>query len=209
MGFETGQLDERINNAKEEMRDLIGWAFTHCLSSRSFDYSQVRVQTSAPASAAVPVPNMTLKQARVVRVLRDLAPEQASWLRYAYAGRDALSEYPDIETTAKWLWLNHQSTLGELTQAKQSRLQGFVLPALQQIRHEQNTGERLYTTARLLELTADSVSATQPCWKRDWAPHWRTMCGDLRNLDHVALLTALAKYDLDRKSVNTDNRKTA
>lgn len=193
----------------DRMRILIGVAFTHFEQSQSFDYGQIRVQTSAPSSAPVPVKDLTLKQAQIVRLVRSLKPEQAAWLRYCYAKRDTGSEWADIEHTSVYVFSRCLSQFEGITQEKRQRLMGFVLPALQQIQYEQNSGKRLYTTARLIELTSDTASATQSCWKRDWAPFWRAMCGELRNLDHKALLDLIDAFDLDRITIKKQKQVEA
>lgn len=190
----------------DSMRFKISYAFTHFEQSRSFDYSQIRVQTSAPSSAPVPVRDVTLKQAQFVRLVRALKPEQAAWLRYCYAKRDMAAEWADIECVSVFVFTRCLQQFEGITAEKRQRLMGFVLPALQQIQHEQNTGKRLYTTAALIELTEGTASATQACWKRDWAPFWRALCGELRNLDHKALLDMLVAVDIDRIRVKPHNR---
>lgn len=180
--------------ALEEMRGLIAFSFEHVERSRSFDYSELRVQTSAPLSASVPVPSHTLSQTRVVRVLRTLPLYQAAWLRYAYAHRDALDEWDDLASVACHVFEACVAQMSELTPEKKTRLQGFVLPALQHVRHEMNTGNRLYTTAKLIELTQSTANATQSCWKRDWAPFWKALCLALRIMDRQGLEATVTEY---------------
>ncbi len=205
-----------MEGALEEMKGLIAWSFAHTERSRSFDYSELRVQTSAPSSAAVPVPNQTLEQTRIVRVLRTLDPLQAAWLRYGYAHRDALTEWDDLALVACQVFNQCLAQFPEATPEKQNRLQGFVLPALQQIRNQVNGNRKLYTIPQLIELSADTTAATESCWKRDWAPFWRCLQAELINLDHLALINAVQAHDSDqsrtfelgRKYANAFNRIT-
>ena len=203
-----------MEGAQEEMKGLIAWSFAHSQRSRSFDYSELRVQTSAPSSAAVPVPNQTLEQTRIVRVLRTLNPLEGAWLRYSYAHRDALTEWDDIVLVACQLFNKCLAQFPEATPEKQKRLQGFVLPALQQVRNQVNGNRKLYSIPQLIELSAATTRATESCWKRDWAPFWRCLCAELINLDHSSLLNAVYAHDGDqahtheagRKCVNAFNR---
>lgn len=194
-----------LHGAQEEMRELITWSHTLVERSQSFDYSAVRVQTSAPSSPPVPIPNESLAQTRVIRALRTLEPIESAWLRYAYGNREALLEWDDITVVACQVFKQCLAQF-DCTPEKQQRLQGLVLPALQQVRCEKNTGKRLYTAAKLIELTREHTQATQGCWKRDFAPFWRVLCTALINLDHVALKRAVGAHDSAKRYANTQMR---
>lgn len=195
-----------LEGAQNEMRRLIAWSFTHFEKSSSFDYSAVRVQTSAPSSAPIPVPNQTLEQTRIVRVLRTMSPEQAAWLRFSYAARDALSEWDDLSLVGCHVFEKCLADCTELTEQKKQRLMGFVLPALQHVRKGVNTGRKLYTVKQLIDLTQNSAGATENCWKRDFAPFWKALNGALINLDHLALLNAVCANEVASETANTQNR---
>jgi hypothetical protein len=207
------------NTRKGDVRSAINDAYTELLESgKSFDYSDIRVQTSTPTSAPIPK-CVRLEETEIIRVIRVLQPAESAWLRYCYGAtesrggsRSMMDEYQDIETISKWLWQKHLATLEKpLSPEKHGRLMGFVLPALQQIQREMNTGKRLYTITRLLELTADTVGATENCWKRDWHPHWKSLCALLRKLDHESLLFCISALNTDqkRKNANAFIRETA
>jgi len=201
-----------ISGKKAFIRKDIESAYMHLAApSRSFDYSDVRVQTSAPSSAPIPA-GVYLEDCTIIRVIGQLRPHEQAWLRYCYAVRSTEKEWEDIETVAQWLWKEHLSTLDaegkKMSPERQERLYGFILPALQQIQAEAKRGQRLYRIQKLLDLTANTTGATKGCWKRDWHPHWNGLCGILRKLDHDALVLAIGAFTNDekRKAANTEKR---
>ena len=186
------------------LRSEIAFSFSVYQTSRSFEYDAVRVQTSAPSRAPVP-DGVYLEQTQIVRVLRLLRPHEQAWLRYAYAVRDFNLEMvqSDKEAAAVWLWESQASTLFQMTPDKRKRAMGLLVPALDNTAWLLSTGKRKYSARDLVDLTSETTAATMNCWKRDWAPFWRSLNEELQRFDYQTLF-------FFEKYLEKDNlRKTA
>lgn len=184
--------------AKNAVRHTIYTAFVVYAPSRSFDYSDIRVQKSAPASAALPIPVSMLDARAYVEAIRTLQPAAAAWVRWAYADRHPTAANNDLHTIAHDLWENYRCTLKTITDEQEARLMALVQPALEQVASLLRRGKKKYTRSDLYDLTG----APESSWQRDMQPHWKALQDYLKNLDHRSLTNLGMKFDM------VDHRQT-
>ena len=175
---------------KQSVRHMIFTAFQVDVPSRSFDYSDIRVQKSAPASPALPVPAHHLDWRAYVAVIRTLQPAAAAWVRWAYADRHPTAANHDLHTIAHDLWENYRCTLTAITDEQEARLMALVQPALEQVAALNRRGKKKYRRTDLYEITG----APESSWQRDMQPHWKALQDYLKNLDHRALTALDMKF---------------
>lgn len=168
---------------KNYVRNMIYSVFMLHIRSRSFDYSDIRVQSSAPSSAPIPISTLVLDGRAYVAAIRELAPHQSAWVRWAYADRHPTAANDDMEIIARHVWDNYRSTLQDLTETQEIRLMLLVQPALEQVQRVNRLGKKRYKRTDLYEITGCPESS----WQRDLQPHWKALQDCIRTIDSTAL----------------------
>ena len=196
-------MTEMTNAIKSRIRSIIYFSFAVSAPSRSFDYSAVRVQSSAPTSAPMPVSVSQLEMRSYVEAIRSLKPYAAAWVRWAYANRHPSAANHDMEVVARFLWSSYSVELEQITIDQTQRIMRVVQPALEQVATQQSTGKKRYSRADLYELSGCPESA----WQRDMQPHWKALQDIMRNLDHSALCQLSHEFDAvdQRKALGSAN----
>lgn len=177
---------------KNNLRSFIFSVFSVHAPSRSFDYAAIRVQSSAPVSAPMPVTMSQLENRSYVAAIRQLSTPAAAWVRWAYASRHPDAANHDMEIVARNLWDDYSSTLHSTTEEQRERIMRLVQPAMEQVAVVQRLGKKRYSRADLYDLTGCPESS----WQRDMQPHWKALQDNLKNQDNAALRRLSLIFDI-------------
>ncbi|WP_122516769.1 bacteriophage antitermination protein Q [Pseudomonas viridiflava] len=137
-------------------------------------------ETRKKKKSAIPLGPTAFEDARLIRSVATLEPEQARWVRYAYG--DSLV-WDDEAGCVVALWQRSAPQLGKMQGKSLQRAKGLAHLAVQHHKRLKNAGTCLHAGPDLARL----LGVTDVNYRQHWAPRWAVMQSELDKLDVGAL----------------------